>query len=85
MEKRIREVAEKMDRDGVKGFRGEVPHSVFVEWDRTWDVADDLENDGYPCNPESTDEQIQAAIEHQEFTHGDYYYDEYLAYTNGGK
>ena len=46
MEKRIREVAEKMDRDGVKGFSGEVPHSVFVEWDRTWDVADDLENDG---------------------------------------
>lgn len=71
LETRIREVAAKMEGK----FFETVPHSVFVEWDQTWDVADDL-----GINDESTDEEIETAIRNQEFTHDEYYSEEKKAY-----
>ena len=72
LETRIRNVAAEMEGK----FFGKVPHRVFVEWDQTWDVADDLE-----LTDDSTDEEIEEAIRHQEYTHDEYYKDEVEAYT----
>ena len=56
LEKRIREVASKMEGK----FMGTVPHSVFVEWDSTWDIAEEIDPEwGSPCNENSTDEEIE--------------------------
>jgi hypothetical protein len=71
LETRIREVAAKMEGK----FFETVPHSVFVEWDQTWDVADDLGITG-----DSTDEEIESAIREQESTHDEYYSEEKKAY-----
>lgn len=71
LETRIREVAAKMEGK----FFETVPHSVFVEWDQTWDVAEDLGITG-----ESTDEEIETAIRHQEDTHDEYYHDKVFDY-----
>ena len=53
LESRIRRIADNMDgfyheQDGVR-----IPHSVFVEWDQTWDVVED-------DNP--TDEDLEELI-----------------------
>lgn len=71
LETRIREVADKMEDK----FFDIVPHSVFVEWDRTWDCAEDL-----GITDESTDEEIESAIREQESTHDEYYHDEMVDY-----
>lgn len=71
LETRIREVAAKMEGK----FFETVPHSVFVEWDQTWDVAEDL-----GISENSTDEEIETAIRSQEFTHDEYYSEEKKAY-----
>ena len=65
---RIKQIAENMDgffyeREGVQ-----VPHSVFVEWDQTWDlfegederwVYDYFMDEEYSVTPNSTDEEIK--------------------------
>ena len=82
---RIKRIAENMDgcfyeREGVK-----VPHSVFVEWDQTWDlfegederwVYDFCMDEEYSVTPNSTDEEIEEALRSQESSHLDYYNDE---------
>lgn len=73
LEQRIREVASKMEGK----FFETVPHSVFVEWDQTWDVAGDLGITG-----ESTDEEIEKAIRNQEATHDEYYQDKVFDYKS---
>lgn len=63
LEQRIREVADKMEG---KYFET-VPHSVFVEWDATWDIAEEIDPEwGCPCNADSSDEEIEACILHRE-------------------
>lgn len=71
LETRIREVAAKMEGK----FFETVPHSVFVEWDQTWDVAEDLGITG-----DSTDKEIETAIRNQEATHDEYYNDKVFDY-----
>ena len=56
-------------------FLGGVPHSIFVEWDATWDISDELGID-----ENSTDEEIKAAILTSEDWHGECYQDEVQAY-----
>lgn len=62
---RIRSIAKKMD-----GFAydDKVPHSVFVEWDQTWTVAEELN-----ITAMSSDKEIEDAIRKQEDRHRDYY------------
>lgn len=72
LEIRIREIASNMDGK----FWGTVPHSVFVEWDQTWTVAEDL-----GISDESTDEEIESALREWESGHEDYYEDEVKAYN----
>ena len=57
LETRIRNIAAEMEDK----YWGKYPHSIFVEWDRTWDVADDL-----GITETSSNEEIEAAIRHQE-------------------
>ena len=75
LEQRIRRIAASMDERGVKKFADAVPHSVFVEWDRTWDegARDDISDD-------STDKEIEKAILSQEGSHVEYYQDEIAKY-----
>lgn len=73
LEKRIREVASKMEGK----FLGEVPHSLFVEWDATWDIASELGID-----ENSTDHEIEQAILTSEEWHGETYQDEVQAYID---
>lgn len=72
---RIKNIAANMDGNFVEIDGYEVPHSKFVEWDRMWDIADDLE-----LTDESTDEEIEQAILNQEDSHDDYYADEVESY-----
>lgn len=72
LESRIRRIADNMDgfyheQDGVR-----IPHSVFVEWDQTWDVVED-------DNP--TDEDLEELIKNQENTHDEYYNEEIDLYV----
>lgn len=62
---RFRAIAKNMD-----GFAYDhkVPHSVFVEWDQTWTVAEELN-----ITAMSSDKEIEEAIREQEDSHGDYY------------
>ena len=76
LETRVRNIAANMEGNFVEIDGYEVPHSKFVEWDQTWDVADDLE-----ISEDSTDEEIEKAILSQEFTHDDYYSDEVNEYV----
>lgn len=75
LETRIRRIAASMDERGVRKFFDSVPHSVFVDWDRTWDegARDDISDD-------STDEELEEAILCQEDSHYDYYHDEAVIY-----
>ena len=87
---RIKRIAENMDgcfyeREGVQ-----VPHSVFVEWDQTWDlfegederwVYDFCMDEEYSVTPNSTDEEIEKALRSQESSHMDYYNDEINDYV----
>lgn len=61
LEERIREIAANMEGHcyEVDGYK--IPHSVFVEWDQTWDVADE-----YNAGEWSTDEELKEMIELQE-------------------
>lgn len=70
---RFRSIAKRMD-----GFAydGKVPHSVFIEWDQTWVVAEEL-----GITTMSSDKEIEAAIRGQEDTHGDYYAEEINNYV----
>lgn len=72
---RIRIVAESMEgfayeKDGFK-----IPHSVFVEWDQTWTVAEELH-----ITTMSSNDDIKAAIRSQEISHEDYYSEEINEY-----
>lgn len=69
---RFRAIAKKMD-----GFAYEykVPHSVFVEWDQTWTVAEELN-----ITAMSSDKEIEDAIREQEDSHGDYYAEDINTY-----
>lgn len=79
MEKRIRELAAQMDRDGLKNFGYAVPHSVFVEWDQTWDVA----RDDYHYDENTSDDLLIDLITDQEASHSDgYYAEEYEKYCS---
>lgn len=77
LEKRIREVASKMEGK----FMGTVPHSVFVEWDQTWTLFEGEDNawhyswsdDSLFVTPDSSDEEIEEAIRTWEDSHIDYY------------
>lgn len=73
LEQRIREVAAKMEGK----FLSEVPHSVFVEWDATWDIAEELE-----ISEDSTDKEIEHAILTSENWHGETYQEEVQDYIN---
>lgn len=75
LEQRIRRIAASMDERGVRKFFDIVPHSVFVDWDRTWDegARDDISDD-------STDEELEDAIGYQEDSHDEYYHDEMVDY-----
>lgn len=76
LEERIREIAAKMEGHcyEVDGYR--IPHSVFVEWDRTWDVADD-----YSVGDWSSDEDLKRMVEDQEASHYEYYSEEIEEYV----
>ena len=79
LELRIRKVASKMEGK----FFDIVPHPVFVEWDQTWDVAEEIDPEwGYPCNADSSDEEIEACIRHRERVCDECYKDKVEAYTN---
>lgn len=74
---RIRSIAKRMDGhfyelEGVK-----IPHSVFVEWDQTWTVAEDLH-----ITAMSSDAEIEAAILDWEESHDDYYSEEINEFVN---
>ena len=71
LETRIKNIADNMEGT----FLGGVPHSIFVEWDATWDISDELGID-----ENSTDEEIKAAILTSEDWHGECYQDEVQAY-----
>jgi hypothetical protein len=75
LEQRIRRVAASMDDRGVRKFFDIVPHSVFVDWDATWDegARDDI-------NDDSTDEELENAILSQEDSHDEYYHDKMVDY-----
>ena len=73
LETRIRNIAAEMEGK----FLGEVPHSLFVEWDATWDIASELE-----ISEDSTDEEIEQAILTSEDWHGETYQEEVQAYIN---
>lgn len=75
LEQRIRRIAASMDERGIKKFADIVPHSVFVDWDRTWDegARDDISD-------ASTDEELEEAILSQEDSHWEYYHDEMVDY-----
>ena len=62
---RFRSIAKKMDGFA---YNNKVPHSVFVEWDQTWAVAE-----GLNITAMSSDKEIEAAIRKQEYSNGDYY------------
>lgn len=70
---RFRTIAKNMD-----GFAydGKVPHSVFVEWDQTWVVAEEL-----GITTMSSDKEIESAIRKQESTHDEYYAEEINNYV----
>ena len=77
LETRIKSIAANMEGK----FMGIVPHSVFVEWDSTWDIAEEIDPEwGYPCNENSTDEEIEDCILYRERCCDDYYKDEVEAY-----
>lgn len=70
---RFRIIARKMD-----GFAYEqkIPHSVFIEWDQTWLVAEELH-----ITTVSSDKAIEKAIRKQEASHEDYYAEEINNYV----
>lgn len=74
---RIRSIAKRMDGFAYEVEGVQIPHSVFVEWDQTWTVAEDLN-----INAISTNDEIEAAIREQEETHGDYYAEEINEFFN---
>ena len=55
----------------------EVPHTIFVEWDATWDIAGELGID-----ENSTDKEIEQAILTSEDWHGETYQEEVQAYID---
>lgn len=72
LESRIRQIAANMEGcyfelDGVA-----IPHSIFVEWDQTWDVVED---------EDLTNKDLEELIKHQEFTHDEYYNEEIDLYV----
>ena len=71
LETRIKNIAANMEGTYIWG----VQHSIFVEWDATWDISDDL-----GINENSTDEEIKEAILTSENWHDEYYQDEVQAY-----
>lgn len=73
---RFRIVAKKMDGFA---YKQKIPHSVFVEWDQTWTVAEELN-----INAMSSDKAIEAAIREQETSHEEYYAEEINKYIDGG-
>lgn len=73
---RFRIVARKMDGFA---FENKIPHSVFVEWDQTWTVAEELH-----ITAMSSDKEIEAAIREQEASHEEYYAEEINKYIEGG-
>lgn len=89
LEQRIHEVASRMegsyDTMYVSGLRNvchHVPHSVFVEWDATWDIAEEIDPEwGRPCNADSSDEEIEECIRYRERICDECYKDEVEAYT----
>lgn len=74
LETRIKNIAANMEGN----FLGEVPHSLFVEWDATWDIASELGID-----ENSTDKEIEQAILTSEDWHGETYQEEVQAYIDG--
>lgn len=76
LESRINNIATNMEGSFKEVDGYEVSHSKFVEWDQTWDIADDL-----GITEDSTDEEIEQAILSQEFSHDDYYNDEVKEYV----
>lgn len=71
LETRIKNIAANMEGT----YCGGVPHSIFVEWDSTWEISD-----GLGIDENSTDEEIKAAILTSEDWHYGYYQDEVEAY-----
>lgn len=69
---RFRSIAKKMD-----GFAydNKVPHSVFVEWEQPWTVAEELN-----ITARSSDKKIEDAIREQEKSHEDYYAEDISKY-----
>lgn len=76
LETRIKNIAANMEGNFKEIDGYEVSHSKFVEWDQTWDIADDLE-----LTDDSTDQEIEQAILTQEDTHYDYYDDQVEEYV----
>jgi DNA-binding ferritin-like protein (Dps family) len=68
LETRIKNIAANMEGNFKEIDGYVVPHAKFVEWDQTWDIADDLE-----LSDDSTEEEIEQAILSQEDSHYDYY------------
>ena len=73
METRIKSIAANMEGK----YCGIVPHTVYVEWDATWDIADDLGLD-----ENSTDKEIEEAIRIRELWYDDAYQEELQAYID---
>ena len=76
LETRIKNIAANMEGNFKEIDGYEVSHSKFVEWDQTWDIADDLE-----LTDDSTDQEIEQAILTQECSHYDYYDDQLEEYV----
>lgn len=74
---RIRSIAKRMNGCAYEVEGVKIPHTVFVEWDQTWTVAEDLN-----ITAMSSDAEIEAAIREQEDTHGDYYSEEINEFVN---
>ena len=73
LETRIKSIAANMEGK----FLGEVPHTIFVEWDSTWDISGELDID-----ENSTDKEIEQAILTSEDWHGETYQEEVQAYID---
>ena len=73
LETRIKSIAANMEG----AFHGKVPHSIFVEWDATWEIASGLDID-----ENSTDSEIEQAILTSEDWHWEYYQEEVNAYID---
>lgn len=70
---RFRIIARKMDGFA---YKQKIPHSVFIEWDQTWVVAEELH-----ITALSSDKAIEKAIRKQEASHEDYYAEEINNYV----